>query len=81
MYLLRPHQRHPRCNPPTLTRPQHKRLFDPQHIQHLQVHLRRIPVRPVLAARARLAMAQQLDRQQVHGASQRRVFVLLRVEF
>lgn len=84
-YHLRRQQRHPRRDPPALTRPQHKyftRNLAPlaQRLEHLEVHDGRIPISPVLGLGARLAVAQQLDGDEVHAVGQVLVGVLRAVE-
>lgn len=78
--LLRSQQSHPHGDPATLARAQHECLVDTKSVENLQVHLRRVPVGPVLAAGAGLAVAQQLDGQQVHGVGELLVGILLLVQ-
>ncbi len=66
-HLLRSKQSHPHNHPTALTRPQRKRLLDSQRVHHLQCHDCRIPIREVLASRARRAVSQWLDGEKVHG--------------
>lgn len=80
-YLLRRKQCHASRDPTALTRAQNKDLaLDAQRLQNLQVHDSSVPVREVLALCARLAVAQKLDCDQVHGVRELLVAILRAVE-
>lgn len=80
-YLFRSQKCHSNGDPAPLAGTEHKGLFDTEGIQNLQIHLCGIPIGPVLALGACLAMAKQLYGQKIHGVGQRLVFILLLVEF
>jgi hypothetical protein len=81
-YPIRRQQRHPDRNPTPLTRPQHKPLLYPQRLHNLQIHKRRVPVRPLLvpAIHSRAAVAEEFDGEKVHGVGEATVGVLAGVE-
>ena len=58
-YLLRSQKRHSNSDPTTLARTEHKGLSNAEGIQDLQIHLRGIPIGPILTLGSCLAMAKQ----------------------
>lgn len=70
MYLLGRKQRHPRNNPSSLTGPQDEKLVNAQLLHHLQIHDCGIPVGEMLRLGPCLAMAQQVNGDEVDEAGE-----------
>lgn len=82
-HSVRVQQSQSRNNPPALTSPQRKSLFNPKCIHKLHNHHCRIPIRKrLLTRRSQLAlsMSQWFHSDQVHGLSQFLVLELFKVE-
>jgi hypothetical protein len=78
--LLGGEEGHACGDPATLAGAEHESLLDAERLHHLEVHLGSVPVGPAGADGAGVAMAEELDGQQVHGIGQLLVLVLRSVQ-